>query len=64
MNLPHNQSEFIEISLMKHVDEGKCLNKSEIITAVVEDLGVPRPTVRRVKSKLLKKLEKYVEVLH
>jgi len=64
MNLPHNQGEFVEICLMKHVDEGKCLNKSEIITAVVEELGVPRPTVRRVKKKLLEKLEKYVEVLH
>jgi len=63
MNLPENQSSFVEASLMRHAEKDKYLNKSEIITAVVEELGVPRPTVRRVKSELLVKLKKYTEVL-
>jgi len=63
MTLQVSQDGMIEIALMKAVEKDPAKTKSEIITDVVEELGVPRPTVRRVKKQLLVKLAKYVEVL-
>ena len=38
-------------------------DKSEIMTKVVEEMGVPRPTVRRVKKDLVETLRSHVKVL-
>lgn len=68
MTLQVSQDELIEKALLNTVDNNTVDNnpwktKSEIITLVVDEMGVPRPTVRRVKGQLLVKLAKYVEVL-
>lgn len=63
MTLQVSQDDMIEIALMKAVEKYPDKTKIEIITAVVDEMGVPRPTVRRVKKQLLVKLAKYVEVL-
>ena len=63
MTLAVSQDTLIEESLMNAVDKYPTKNKSELITIVVDELGVPRPTVRRVKSKLLMKLSRYAEIL-
>jgi hypothetical protein len=39
-------------------------NKQEIYTAIVDRLGVPRPTVRRVAIKVRKELLSYSEILN
>jgi len=63
MTLQVTQDGMIEIALMRAIEKNPDKEKTEIITVVVDELGVPRPSVRRVKGQLLKKLEKYVEVL-
>lgn len=63
MTLHVSQDDMIEIALMKAIEKNPDKDKSEIITIVVEELDVPRPTVRRVKRQLLVKLAKYVELL-
>jgi len=41
----------------------KMTTKEEIVTAVVDKLDVPRPTVRRAKNELLTTLKNYVKIL-
>lgn len=47
---------------MELLDKGMT-DKQEIYTKVVESLGVPRPTVRRVARDLRTELEVKVEIL-
>ena len=46
-----NQDKIIESAIKAYITEGYT-NKSEIYTMVVNDLDVPRPSVRRVASQL------------
>lgn len=57
-----SQSDFIEEEIIKCLQEGMN-DKMEITTKVCDILDAPRPTVRRVKKDLLKRLRNYVEVL-
>ena len=57
-----SQSHEIEKEIMKCLNN-KMTDKMEIISWVVESLGVPRPTVRRVKAAILEKLKSHVKVL-
>ena len=63
MSVLITQVSLIETALLKAVKDNPDMSKTEIITVVVDDLGVPRPTVRRVKIDLLIKLQNYVDVL-
>jgi len=63
MTLQVSQDNEIEVALLEAVDKHPEYTKTDIITAVVDELGVPRPTVRRAKIGLLKKLHGYVGVL-
>jgi len=64
MTLLVTQDSSIEVALLKAVEKHPEKTKEEIFTVVVDELQVPRPTVRRVKKQLLVKLAKYVEVYH
>jgi len=57
-----NMSKLIEEKIKQCLDLGMT-SKEEIITAVVDKLGVPRPTVRRVKRDLITKLQTKIKVL-
>ncbi len=57
-----SQAAIIETVIMMYLDKG-LKDKSEIFSKVVEGLGVPRPTVRRVSRDLLIKLQAYVKIL-
>lgn len=57
------QSENIENALLDVVENYPDKSVQEIITAVEEQLGVPRPSIRRVKRELLIKLNNYVVIL-
>lgn len=57
-----SQSHEIEKEIMLCLNGGMT-DKVEIITKVVNALGVPRPTVRRVKAAMLVKLCSHVKVL-
>jgi len=56
------QSETIKIAIMHYLDSG-FTNKREIFTKVCDDLGVPRPTVRRCSRELIEELTEKVKVL-
>lgn len=56
------QNESIEFRILQYIDIG-FEDKMEIYNHVVEDLKVPRPTVRRVARDLVTKLRKKVEIL-
>ena len=47
---------------MSTIDGGET-NLKIIYDKVVDDLGIPRPTVRRAKAELLVSLENYIKVL-
>lgn len=57
-----NQTRNIKKAMMNLLDCG-ITDKSEIYTEIVEDLQVPRPTVRRVAHDLKKELIAKVRVL-
>lgn len=63
MTLQLSQDTIIETELLRAVENHPEMVKTDIITVVVDKLGVPRPTVRRVKKGLLEKLNVYVKVL-
>ena len=57
-----SQSEDIAFAIERYMENGMT-NKQEIFTKVVEVLGVPRPTVRRVARDLRIKLATYARIL-
>ena len=57
-----SQSGLIADKIMFYLNAG-ISNKEEILTKVVDDLKVPRPTVRRVKKDLILILQEYIRVL-
>jgi len=57
-----SQAGTIADHIMACVNKGMT-DKSEIITHTVDTLGVPRPTVRRVKRDLVAMLKEHVKVL-
>ena len=61
-NPKYNQNKAIADHMMSLMDKGM-KDKSEIFTKVVEDLGVPRPTVRRVSRDLRESLELKAKIL-
>jgi len=58
-----SQRIIIENELLQAVESEKYTSKEQIITAIVDKLGVPRPTVRRVKNRLIEDLKHKVQVL-
>ena len=50
------QSQDVRRSIVKCISEEGLTDKQQIYSRVVEDLGVPRPTVRRVACLLRKEL--------
>ena len=61
MNHP-NQSTEIKEAINSLLDEG-VKDKQDIYTKVVDELGVPRPTVRRVARDLRNELVAKIEIL-
>ena len=61
MNHP-NQSTEIKKSIISFLDKG-IKDKQDIYTKVVDELGVPRPTVRRVARDLRNELVAKIEIL-
>ena len=61
MNHP-NQSTEIKKSINSFLDKG-IKDKQDIYTKVVDELGVPRPTVRRVARDLRNELVAKIEIL-
>jgi len=57
-----NQSSIISQTIEKYIDMGMT-DKSEIFTKVVDELGVPRPTVRRVARDLRTNLARKAKIL-
>lgn len=57
------RAEIIENALLDVAEKYPDKSVNEIITSVVEQLEVPRPTIRRVKHFLLIKLNNYAEIL-
>lgn len=57
-----SQSSQIKASINEYLNKGM-KDKQEIFTKVVDDLGVPRPSVRRVAGELKVEMLKKVEVL-
>ena len=53
----------IEDKIEKCLDGGMT-DKRDIISKVVESLGVPRPSVRRVKRRLVEKMKIRAEILN
>ncbi len=58
----NSQSQKIETAITQHLDNGMT-NKSEIYTKVIEDLGVPRPTVRRIARDMRNEMVRKVRIL-
>lgn len=56
------QSQIVAQAINRLIDSG-LTDKSEIFTKVVDELKVPRPTVRRVARDLRKEMEKRVKIL-
>ena len=56
------QSEMIKIAMLRYLEQG-VTNKREIFTKVVDELGVPRPTVRRCSRELIVELIEKAKVL-
>ncbi len=61
MNHP-NQSTEIKKSIISFLDRG-IKDKQDIYTKVVDELGVPRPTVRRVARDLRNELVAQINIL-
>lgn len=57
-----NQSTVIKEAINSCLDKG-LTDKQDIYTKVVDDLGVPRPTVRRVARDLRNELLEKIEIL-
>ena len=57
-----NQSTEIKKSINSFLDKG-IKDKQDIYTKVVDELGVPRPTVRRVARDLRNELVAKIEIL-
>ena len=57
-----NQSTIIKEAINSYLDKG-ATDKQEIYTKVVDELGVPRPTVRRVARDLRTELLQKIEIL-
>lgn len=59
----NNQSHRIETAIIQHLDNGMT-KKTEIYDKVTGELGVPRPTVRRVARDLRSKLQGRINILN
>ena len=57
-----NQSTIIKEAINSHLDKG-VTDKQDIYTKVVDELGVPRPTVRRVARDLRTELLQKIQIL-
>jgi hypothetical protein len=57
-----NQSTVIKEKINSFLDKG-VTSKNDIYTKVVEELGVPRPTVRRVARELRNELLEKIKIL-
>ena len=57
-----NQSTVIKEAINSYLDKGMA-DKQDIYTKVVDDLGVPRPTVRRVARDLRNELLQKIQIL-
>jgi len=57
-----NQSTVIKEAINSYLDKGLS-DKQDIYTKVVDDLGVPRPTVRRVARDLRNELLEKIRIL-
>lgn len=57
-----NQSSVIKEAINSYLDKGNT-DKQDIYTKVVDDLGVPRPTVRRVARDLQTELLEKIKIL-
>ena len=57
-----NQSSLIQEAILKHMDNGTT-DMGEIYTLIVDELSVPRPTVRRVARDLRLDLMRKIEIL-
>ncbi|RNJ77945.1 MAG: hypothetical protein EB829_05810 [Nitrosopumilus sp. H8] len=57
-----NQSSVIKEAINSYLDKG-ITDKQDIYTKVVDDLGVPRPTVRRVARDLQTELLEKIKIL-
>ena len=57
------QSSDVRRSIVKCISEEGLTDKQQIYSRVVEDLGVPRPTVRRVACILRKELAAEIVIL-
>ena len=57
-----NQSTIIRQCILSYLQKG-LTDKHDIIQNVVDELGVPRPTIRRVSRDLRNELVEYVKVL-
>ena len=59
----NNQSHRIATAIIKQLDNGET-KKTEIYSKVQTELGVPRPTVRRVARDLRVKLQEQINILN
>lgn len=57
-----NQSTIIKEAINSYLDKGMT-DKQDIYTKVVDELGVPRPTVRRVARDLRTELLQKIQIL-
>lgn len=57
-----NQNAVIKEIINSYLDKG-ITNKQDLYSKVVEDLGVPRPTVRRVARDLRNELLEKIQIL-
>jgi len=57
-----NQSTIIKEAINSYLDKG-LTDKQDIYSKVVEELGVPRPTVRRVARDLRNELVEKIQIL-
>lgn len=56
------KGELIRLEILKELENGQ-RNKSQIFTNVVDNLGVPRPMVRRCSRELIAELLDKVKIL-
>ena len=57
-----SQTKSVMLEINKLIDEGM-KDRTEIYTKVVQNLHVPRPTVRRIASELRTELQAKVDIL-
>ncbi|NIP62285.1 MAG: hypothetical protein GWN01_07825 [Nitrosopumilaceae archaeon] len=57
-----NQSTVIKEAIISYLEKG-LTDKQDIYSKVVDDLGVPRPTVRRVARDLRNELLEKIQIL-